>query len=111
MSGKTPRTSIQPSPVTEPGLPEAHYTIHAIAEQWNLSYDKVRRLFLNEPGVLKIGEGSRLLRGRHQAYKRRYFVLRVPHSVLHRVQQRLVNKRDNGMVGLPDSHDTALHAS
>jgi len=29
-----------------------------IAAQWNLSTDKVRELFQNEPGVLVIGERS-----------------------------------------------------
>lgn len=54
----------------------------------------MRKLFSDEPGVLKIGEGTRLLRGRGKnKYKRRYFVLRIPQSVLFRVRERLMHKR------------------
>jgi hypothetical protein len=65
-------------------------TISEIAVQWNVSYDTVRRQFLNEPGVLHFGESSRLLRGRKQKYKRGYQVLRIPHAVFLRVQARLM---------------------
>jgi hypothetical protein len=77
----------------EDGKPriEPHYTVGEIAAEWKLSTDTVRKLFLDEPGVLKIGEGSRLLGGRK--YKRRYFVLRIPAAVLRRVEQKLINKR------------------
>ncbi len=37
---------------------ERHYAVTEIAEMWNLSPDKVRELFENEPGVLVIGERS-----------------------------------------------------
>ena len=69
---------------------ERHYKVSEIAEMWKMSDETVRKLFLNEPGVLVFGEGSRLV-GRR--YKRRYFSLRIPESVLERVQKRLLEKR------------------
>ena len=64
---------------------ERHYAVAEIAEMWNLSADKVRELFQNEPGVLVIGEQS-------PRHKRRYVTLRIPHSVLERVHHRLSSK-------------------
>jgi|ERR1700722_6008167 len=72
---------------------ELHYTVAEIAKQLKLSEETVRRIFRDEPGTLKIGEGSRLLGGRKKAYKRRYFVLRIPQSVFERVRDRLMHKR------------------
>ena len=64
---------------------ERHYAVAEIAELWNLSADKVRELFENEPGVLVIGERS-------PRYKRRYVTLRIPQKVLERVHHRLSSK-------------------
>ena len=64
---------------------ERHYAVAEIAELWNLSADKVRELFENEPGVLVIGERS-------PRYKRRYVTLRIPQKVLERVHRRLSSK-------------------
>ncbi len=64
---------------------ERHYAVAEIAELWNLSPDKVRELFQNEPGVLVIGERS-------PRRKRRYVTLRIPQSVLERVHSRLSSK-------------------
>jgi hypothetical protein len=64
---------------------ERHYAVAEIAEMWNLSADKVRELFENEPGVLVIGERS-------PRRKRRYITLRIPQSVLERVHRRLSSK-------------------
>jgi len=64
---------------------ERHYAVTEIAEMWNLSPDKVRELFENEPGVLVIGE-----RSPHR--KRRYVTLRIPQTVLERVHSRLSSK-------------------
>ena len=64
---------------------ERHYAVTEIAELWNLSADKVRELFENEPGVLVIGERS-------PRHKRRYVTLRVPQKVLERVHHRLSSK-------------------
>jgi hypothetical protein len=64
---------------------ERHYAVAEIAEMWNLSPDKVRELFENEPGVLVIGE-------RNPHRKRRYVTLRIPQTVLERVHSRLSSK-------------------
>lgn len=64
---------------------ERHYAVAEIAELWDLSPDKVRELFENEPGVLVIGE-----RSPHR--KRRYVTLRIPQTVLERVHSRLSSK-------------------
>src|SRR5947207_14191560 len=64
---------------------ERHYAVVEIAQLWNLSTDKVRELFENEPSVLVIGERSR----RH---KIRYGALRIPQTVLERVHSRLSSK-------------------
>jgi hypothetical protein len=68
--------------VQEPTPVERHYAVGEIAEMWNLSMDKVRRLFEEEPGVLVIGQ-------RFSRRKRRYVTLRIPQSVLERVHTRL----------------------
>ena len=64
---------------------ERHYAVTEIAEMWNLSPDKVRELFENEPGVLVLGERS-------PRHKRRYVTLRIPQTVLERVHRRLSSK-------------------
>ncbi len=43
---------------------ERHYAVTEIAEMWNLSADKVRDLFEDEPGVLMIGEVLERVRAR-----------------------------------------------
>jgi len=61
---------------------ERHYAVAEIAELWNLSVDKVRELFADEPGVLVIG--------RQRPFRRRpYLTLRIPQSVAQRVHARL----------------------
>ena len=71
--------------VESPAHVERHYAVTDIAEVWNLSADKVRELFENEPGVLVMGE-------RDPRHKRRYVTLRIPQSVLDRVHHRLSSK-------------------
>jgi len=61
---------------------EKHYSVQELAEIWNLSEDTIRRLFREEPGVMKINATQ----GRR---KRRYVVLRLPESVVMRVHERL----------------------
>jgi hypothetical protein len=86
--------------------PERHYKSSEIAELWNVSEDVVRRMFADEPGVLKFGEPTRLV-GRGK-YKRRYSYLRIPESVLQRVQERLMHKRSPSVV--ERSHRSSLQA-
>ena len=57
---------------------ERHYSPNEIAERLNLSSRTVRRMFQDEPGVLKLGEPFK-------AKKRGYVTLRIPESVLRRV--------------------------
>lgn len=61
---------------------EKHYSVQELAEIWNLSEDTIRRLFRDEPGVIKINATP----GRR---KRGYVLLRLPESVVMRVHERL----------------------
>lgn len=64
---------------------ERHYAVVEVAEMWHLSPDKVRDIFQHEPGVLVIGDRS-------PHHKRRYLTIRIPHTVLLRVHNRLAAK-------------------
>ena len=56
---------------------EENLTVAEIARVLNVSRDTVRRMFINEPGVINVGpENTR---------KRPYRVLRIPRDVLKRV--------------------------
>ena len=61
---------------------EKHFTPSELAKAWGVSIDSIRRLFRDEPGVLKMGEKS-------PKHKRQYLTLRIPHSVAERVHTRL----------------------
>ncbi len=61
---------------------EPHYSIREIAGMWNLSSDKIRRMFEYEEGVLRISNVER-------QGKRSYSTLRIPESVLKRVHSKL----------------------
>jgi hypothetical protein len=52
---------------------EKHYSVDELSAMWGLSDKTIRKLFINEPGVMKIGSPSRLV-GRGK-YKRRYYTL------------------------------------
>ena len=39
---------------------ENHYTVQEIAEKWHLSETVIRKLFRDEPGVIKIDSPERL---------------------------------------------------
>jgi hypothetical protein len=73
-----------PTQIQTRALVERHYAVAEIAAMWNLSTDKVRDLFEEEPGVLVIG--------RRNHRKRRYVTLRIPESVAERVHSRLSSK-------------------
>ncbi len=66
----------------ESACQEKHYFVGELAALWNLSKQTIRRLFQDEPGVVRIGE----TRARR---KRGYITLRIPESVAHRVHLRL----------------------
>jgi hypothetical protein len=75
---------------------ERHHSVNEIAELWNLSDGTVRNLFFDEPGVLRLGSGSRLMGGRQKKLLRHYFTLRIPESVVLRVRDRLTSKKTKG---------------
>ena len=61
---------------------ENHFTVQEIAERWHLSETIVRKLFRNEPGVIRIAAPER-------RFKRGYCTLRIPESVAERVHAHL----------------------
>lgn len=67
---------------------ENHYTVQEIAEKWHLSESLIRKLFRDEPGVLKIDAPER-------RFKRGYCTLRVPKSVAERVHALLGRRNDH----------------
>ncbi len=58
---------------------ERHFTPKEVAELWALDETTIRRLFQDEPGVLKIGKSGR------RDGRRDYISLRIPESVATRV--------------------------
>jgi hypothetical protein len=62
-------------------MEEAVYTPEELAGAKKLHPTTIRKLFVDEPGVIRLGQGSRL--GRRQ-----YYTLRIPHSVAKRVFSR-----------------------
>jgi AraC-like DNA-binding protein len=64
---------------------EKHYSVAEISERWGYSEDTIRRLFRDEPGVLKVGSPE-------TRYKRKRWQLSIPESILVKVYQRLCSK-------------------
>ncbi len=69
---------------------EPHFSVDELAELWGMSTNFVRRLFINEPGVVVF----------HHARpgRRVYRTLRIPDSVARRVHRRMSRttlERDN----------------
>jgi predicted transcriptional regulator len=62
-------------------LTERHYSVKEIGDLWQLSPAAIRRLFRNEPGVLRFGKEKR-------GHQRDYVTLRIPASVAERVYRR-----------------------
>src|SRR5271170_7366917 len=62
---------------------EKHHTPAELGRTWALSVETIRRLFENEPGVLKISNAS------GPTGRRRYKTLRIPASVAARVHRRI----------------------
>jgi hypothetical protein len=67
-------------------LLETHFSVGQIAKRWNLNPKTVREMFRDEPGVLKVERPER-------RSKRAYTTLRIPESVLMRVESRLKGLR------------------
>ena len=62
---------------------ERHFTLAEIADMWRISREKARRIFHNEPGVIRF-------RGAENS-AREYNTYRIPESVARRVRLRLMN--------------------
>ena len=68
--------------MTEPiPLTERHYSVKELGQMWRLSSTAIRRIFRNEPGVLRFGK-------QNQGHRRDYVTLRIPVSVAERVYRR-----------------------
>jgi len=65
---------------------EKHYTVSEVAELWSLSEETIRKIFRQDPAVLRIGVGEKL-------HKRGYVLLRIPESVLLRTHEKLRSPR------------------
>jgi hypothetical protein len=74
---------------------EHHYRVKDLAALWSLSPAAIRRLFHDEPGVLRYGRPKR-------GHKRDYASLRIPASVAERVYRRCL---------LPDAHPSKQNQS
>ena len=72
-------------------LAERHYSVKELAEMWGLSPAAIRRLFGNEPGVLRFGKEKK-------GHQRDYVTLRVPAHVAERVYLRCMRP---GLVSKP----------
>jgi hypothetical protein len=62
--------------------PGSHYSVQELAALWGLGVDKIRELFADEQGVIKIQNPAK--KG-----KRAYTTLRIPEAVAQRVQRRM----------------------
>jgi len=83
-----PNLPLLGKPAADRRKPEAHaegqaYTTKQAAKQLNVSEDYARRLFKDEPGVIRLKSAKR--------GKRPYVTLRIPPEVFERVSRRLSN--------------------
>jgi hypothetical protein len=65
---------------------EKHYTPQELAELWKFDQSTIRRMFIDEPGVLVLGKERR------RDGRRDYVTLRIPESVMQRVHERRVRR-------------------
>ena len=65
---------------------ERHFSPEVLAQIWGLDTSTVRRMFQDEPGVLKYGKCNR------RDGKRDYVTLRIPESVVQRVYREKVKR-------------------
>lgn len=65
------------------GMLEKHYTIKQVAELLQISRDKVRKMVMHEPGVLRIAPEGKP--------KPRQYLYRIPESALQRISRRNAN--------------------
>jgi hypothetical protein len=69
--------------MVEATMKEPHYKVDDVAALWNMSPDTVRRIFLDEPGVIRYARPR-------SKYKRSYSTILIPESVLNRVYRRMM---------------------
>ena len=65
---------------------ERHFTPRELAELWKLDESTIRRMFQDEPGVLKLGKAGR-------RSTRDYVTLRIPASTAARFYRERVGAR------------------
>jgi hypothetical protein len=70
---------LRPSPLDPRDALERHYSLKQIADKWGWDPETVRQAFIDEDGVLILGNANR------KDGKRAYLTIRVPESVLDRV--------------------------
>jgi hypothetical protein len=61
---------------------DKHLTPARLAKEWDISAEKIRDIFRNEPDVIKIGKPA-------TRHRRAYVTLRIPKEVAVRVRRRL----------------------
>lgn len=61
---------------------ERHFSPEKLADLWDVSANKIRRLFEHEPGVLFLDRPEEM-------HKRGYRIMRIPESVAARVHAKL----------------------
>ena len=62
-------------------LSARHFSVKDLATMWGLSPAAIRRMFRNEPGVLRFGKEK-------HGHQRDYVTLRIPESIAERVYRR-----------------------
>jgi hypothetical protein len=77
------RTSYSATSVHTGAENEKHFTLSELAATWGLSVETIRRLFADEPGVVKMPTPS------GPTGRRRYGTLRIPSTVAARLHKRL----------------------
>jgi hypothetical protein len=73
---------VKPNPKPNSDPFERHYTPQQLAGLWGFDPSTIRRIFIDEPAVLKEGKQTR------RDGKRSYVSLRIPASVARRVYER-----------------------
>jgi hypothetical protein len=76
---------------------DQHYTVSELAKRWHLSPNTVRRLVVDEPGVIKLTVGP-LLRNRR---KRHLVSLRISERVALRVHAKLSGQKNHARIYCP----------
>jgi hypothetical protein len=70
---------------------EKHYTVPQLASSWQMSADTIRRLFRDEPGVLRLNRPA--VDWPKKERKRGYATIIIPESTAKRVYDKLLKSR------------------